>query len=120
MIDAVLVFVGGAVGAPVRYLTDRYVQSRHRIRFPFGTLLVNLAGCFLLGVIAAGAHRHGWSARTVALAGTGFCGGLTTFSTFAVEAVELRADAHRARSALYVGLSVAGGVALAELGWLIG
>ena len=120
MTEVLLVFVGGAIGAPARYLTDRFVQSRHRVRFPFGTLLVNLIGCFVLGVIAAGAHRHGWSPKTVALLGTGFCGGLTTFSTFAVETVELGADTHRARSALYLGLSVAGGIALAELGWLIG
>lgn len=101
-----LVFAGGAVGAPGRYLLDRFVQSRHRIRFPVGTLVINVLGCFLLGLVS------GWSGASdaaVALLATGFCGGFTTFSTFAVEAVEL-ALAGRAR-----GAAVAGGYATASV-----
>jgi CrcB protein len=114
---ALLVFAGGAVGAPARYLADRFVQSRHRIRFPFGTLAVNLVGCFLLGLLAGGAAHSGWSANTIALLGTGFCGGLTTFSTFSVEAVDLARLRMRARAVGYVALSAGAGVALAQLGW---
>jgi CrcB protein len=57
--------------------------------FPLGTLLVNVLGCFLLGIVAAGVASHGWPANLQLLLGTGFCGGLTTFSTFSVEAIEL-------------------------------
>ena len=80
-----LVFVGGAIGAPSRYLLDRFVQSRHRWRFPLGTIAVNVIGCFVLGLLAG----SGWSTRQHALIGIGFCGGLTTFSTFSAEVVTL-------------------------------
>jgi CrcB protein len=119
MSTALLVLAGGAIGAPARYLTDRWVQSRHSVRFPAGTLVVNLVGSFLLGVVAGGVASAGWSPHLLAFAGTGFCGGFTTFSTFAVEGVDLARDGHRLRSVGYVVLSAAAGVALAQLGWLL-
>ncbi len=117
MITVALVFVGGAVGSPLRYLTDRFIQSRHRIRFPFGTLAVNLVGCLILGVVAGGVAKSGWSSNAQALIGTGFCGGLTTFSTFSVETLELFTQKLTARALAYVALSVGAGIALAALGW---
>ena len=119
MSAALLVLAGGAVGAPARYLTDRWLSARHEVRFPFGTLTVNLVGCFVLGVLAGGVAHSGWSSSTYALLGTGFCGGLTTFSTFAVETVELARHAKPLRAALYVAVSAAAGVGLAQLGWLL-
>lgn len=119
MTTALLVFVGGAVGAPTRYLTDRFVQSQHRLRFPLGTLAVNVIGCFLLGIFTGEAARAGWSAHTLALIGTGFCGGLTTFSAFSVEVVDLAQARLWLRSAVYVAISAAAGIGLAELGWLL-
>jgi CrcB protein len=119
VIDTLLVFFGGGLGAGARYLGDRWVQSLHRLRFPLGTLAVNLVGCFVIGLVEGGLHRHGLSARDALLLGTGICGGLTTFSTFAVEVVELAHKSSRARSALYLGLSVGLGVALTELGWML-
>lgn len=111
-----LVFVGGAVGAPSRYLLDRLIQARHGLRFPIGTLAVNTLGCLLLGAIAGVAGAPTWA---VALLGTGFCGGFTTFSTFAVESVELATQGHLRGSlkvGAYVGLSLALGLAAASLG----
>ena len=119
MTDALLVFVGAAVGAPARYLADRLVQSRHRVRFPFGTLAVNLVGCFVLGVLAGGAAHRGWSSSMLALLGTGFCGGLTTFSTFSVETIDLARLGFRLRAMTYPVASAAAGIALAQLGWLL-
>lgn len=114
-----LVLLGGGIGAPARYLTDRWVQSRHRLRFPLGTLLVNLAGCLILGGIAGGlADRH-WSANLQALLGTGFCGGLTTFSTFSVETVELLQGRFTVRAVLYLALSCGLGLAAAALGYAL-
>ncbi len=112
-----LVLVGGALGAPCRYLLDRWVQSWHRVRFPFGTLAVNLLGCLALGVIAGGVAHHGWPSRAQVLAATGFCGGFTTFSTFAVEAVELARDRLPPRAISYVSFSCAAGIGLAALGF---
>ncbi|MGI8665007.1 MAG: fluoride efflux transporter CrcB [Jatrophihabitans sp.] len=115
-----LVFLGGSLGAPARYLLDRWVQSRHRLRFPLGTLLVNLGGCLLLGVLAGGvAHQH-FSAQLQAALGTGFCGGLTTFSTFSVQAVELFQDGFTLRALGYLTVSCTAGVALAALGYALG
>lgn len=114
-----LVFVGGAIGAPARYLIDRWIQSRHDLRFPFGTLLINAVGSLILGIIAGGVARHGWSAHTQALVGTGFCGGLTTFSTFSVETVELMQGRLAVRATGYLALSCVVGVGLAALGYRV-
>jgi CrcB protein len=116
---ALLVFAGGAVGAPARYLTDRWISARHDVRFPFGTMFVNVVGCFVLGIVAGGLAHGSWGAGTVALCGTGFCGGLTTFSTFAVESVELALHRLPARAVSYACVSTAVGVGIAELGWLL-
>jgi CrcB protein len=114
-----LVLLGGGLGAPSRYLLDRWVQSRHRFQFPWGTLLVNLIGCLLLGVIADGLAHRGWSDNVYALLGTGFCGGLTTFSTFSVEAVELL-QGRFTRSALgYLVLSCGLGFAAIAAGYAL-
>jgi CrcB protein len=117
VITVLLVFAGGAVGSPLRYLTDRFIQSRHTITFPFGTMVVNLLGCLSLGLIAGGVAHHGWSSHVQALIGTGFCGGLTTFSTFSIETLELLSHRMSARALVYVIASVGPGIALAALGW---
>jgi CrcB protein len=119
MTAVALVFLGGAVGAPLRYLSDRWVQARHRLRFPLGTLVVNLVGCAVLGLVAGGVARASWSMNVQLLVGTGFCGGLTTFSTFSVEVLDLLQGRLPGRAALYVFLSTAAGIALAAGGWAI-
>ncbi len=114
-----LVLLGGAIGAPARYLGDRFVQSRHRVAFPFGTLLINVSGSLLLGVVAGGVAKSGWSPHLQTLVGTGFCGGLTTFSTFSVEAVQLLSGRMTVRALTYVLGSAALGIAAAALGWTL-
>lgn len=71
-----LVALGAAVGAPARYVAGHLLDER----WPWGTVLVNWAGSFLLGLLVA----RGVSGDPLALLGTGFCGGLTTYSAFAV------------------------------------
>ncbi|WP_067569869.1 fluoride efflux transporter CrcB [Nocardia acidivorans] len=80
-----LIALGAMVGAPLRYLTDRAVQTKHDSIFPWGTFTVNLIGCLILGGLTGAAV----SAPVYALAGTGFCGALTTYSTFSFETVRL-------------------------------
>ena len=87
-----LVALGAAVGAPLRYLTDRLVQARHDSVFPWGTLAVNTVGSFLLGLLAAGLSAHGLPPQAMAVLGVGFCGALTTYSTFGYETVRLVED----------------------------
>ncbi|GGX70955.1 fluoride efflux transporter CrcB [Streptomyces anandii] len=84
-----LVVVGAAVGAPLRYLTDRAVQSRHDSVFPWGTFVVNVTGCLILGLLT-GAVASGAAGRHLQLLlGTGLCGALTTYSTFSYETLRL-------------------------------
>lgn len=103
-----VVFLGAAVGAPCRYLLDRFVQSRVSSGFPWGTLTVNVLGCFLIGFVVG----TSW----MPLLGVGFCGGLTTYSTFSYETVRLL-EAEKYRAALLnVLVSIALGVGAAAAG----
>jgi CrcB protein len=122
-----LVMLGGAIGAPLRYFLDATVKARLRGAFPLGTLLVNLLGCLILGVLAGllaahhtgGTGADGWPRTVQALVGTGFCGGLTTFSTFSVEAVELAQAGRRLSALAYVVLSCALGLGAATGGYAL-
>ncbi|WP_457205241.1 fluoride efflux transporter CrcB [Nocardioides sp. P5_C9_2] len=84
-----MVLLGGAIGAPLRYLTDLFVRARHDSVFPWGTFTVNVLGSLVLGVTAAAVVDVGAPAWVLTLVGTGFCGALTTFSTFGFETVRL-------------------------------
>ncbi len=105
--SALLVALGAAVGAPLRYLAGHFLDRR----VPWGTLVVNLAGSALLGALVGAAVNGGW----MALLGTGFCGGLTTYSAFAVQSVH----GGRRRGTAYVVATVAGCLAAATLGHLV-
>jgi CrcB protein len=118
-ITVLMVFLGGAVGAPVRYLTDRAVQSRHDGAFPWGTFTVNIAGSLILGCLAAAGTDHGLPADLGLLLGTGFCGGLTTFSTFSYESVKLFERGSIAAAARNALGSLAAGLAAAALGYAL-
>lgn len=111
------VLAGGMIGAPARYLTDRLVQARHDSVFPWGTFAVNVGGSAILGFLL-GAERHlGLPPLVFALLGTGFCGGLTTFSTFGYETLRLLEDGALAEASLNVIGSLAAGVVMAWLGF---
>jgi fluoride exporter len=113
-VNVLLVAAGAAVGAPLRYLVDRFVQRRAGAGFPWGTLTVNVAGSLLLGFITQTADG-----RVTLLAGVGFCGTFTTYSTFGYETVRLAEDGARRDALLNVVASLAAGLAAAALGvWL--
>jgi CrcB protein len=118
-VTVVLVLLGGAVGAPLRYLTDLVVQARHDTVFPWGTLTVNVAGSLLLGGLASGVSNAGAPAWLLSLAGTGFCGALTTFSTFGFETVRLVEDGSWVEALINVAASVGLGLAAVTAGWLV-
>lgn len=107
-----VVALGAAVGAPLRYLVGRAVRTR----FPWGTLGVNVAGCLVLGLVAGAGTLSG---EAVALVGTGFCGALTTYSTYGWEALVLAEGGRRWAAAGYVLGSTAAGLAAAVLGWTL-
>lgn len=107
-----LVVLGAAVGAPLRYLVDRTLRVRYGATLPWGTLTVNLSGSALLGALAGAAVPP----AVLALAGIGFCGALTTYSTFGVDTVELAGRGRPLAAALYALGSATGCVAAAILG----
>jgi CrcB protein len=112
-----LVLVGGALGAPLRYLTDVMVQARHDTFFPWGTLIVNVTGSLVLGVVSAAVSLAGAPAWLQTFVGTGFCGALTTFSTFGFETYRLIEDGSWLAAGINVGASLAAGAAAFLLGW---
>ncbi|HEY3611389.1 MAG TPA: fluoride efflux transporter CrcB [Pseudonocardiaceae bacterium] len=111
---ALLVVLGALVGAPLRYLTDRLVQSRHDSLFPWGTFTVNIAGSLVIGALAAA----GTGPLSVLL-GTGFCGALTTYSTFGYETVRLAQERAYFYAMTNVLVSVVAGVGAALLGYTV-
>lgn len=112
-----LVFLGGMVGAPLRYLTDRAVQSRHGGGFPWGTFTVNVAGCFILGLLTGLTTGVGTPASL--FIGTGLCGALTTYSTFSYETLRLAESDSRLTAMANVFGSIAAGIASVYLGNLV-
>lgn len=113
---ALLVAVGAAVGAPLRYLVDVAIGRRHDSVFPWGTLAVNVTGSFLAGVVLAtmgdGALRDGMV--------IGFCGALTTYSTFSYETLRLAEGGAWRYALVNVVVSVLAGLGAFMLGWAIG
>ncbi|QDT16109.1 fluoride efflux transporter CrcB [Alienimonas californiensis] len=117
----VAVAVGGAAGAVCRFLVSRAAAERFPVHPWLGTLAVNLAGCFLIGLaMYAAAERGRLSPATRGLIVTGFLGGLTTFSTFGQEAVSLVRGERLPIALLHVGANVLGGLALVWAGRRVG
>jgi len=115
-----LVGAGGFLGSISRFLASRLIQSNLPSAFPFGTFFVNITGCLLIGIIYGFSDRSslltpGWKMFLAA----GFCGGFTTFSTFANENLALLRDGNFFHFAIYTGLSVFLGITATFFGVLI-
>ncbi|SCL33602.1 camphor resistance protein CrcB [Micromonospora rhizosphaerae] len=110
-----LITIGAALGAPLRYLTDRAVQARHDSTFPWGTLTVNVLGSLLLGAVAAVPADP----EVTALVGTGFCGALTTWSTLSYETLRLTREGARFHALANTLASVVAGLGAASLGYAV-
>ncbi len=113
-----LVFAGGVIGAPARYLIDRQVQARHESLFPWGTFIVNLIGCLILGFLTGAAQSL--PKDLVVFAGTGFCGALTTFSTFGFETTRLLEQGALLKAGLNALAGLALGILAATAGYALG
>ncbi|AKN73228.1 MULTISPECIES: fluoride efflux transporter CrcB [Streptomyces] len=111
-----LVIAGAVVGAPLRYLTDRAVQARHDSLFPWGTFVVNMAGCLVLGLLTGAVSAGAAGPHLQLLVGTGLCGALTTYSTFSYETLRLTEAGSGLYAALNIAASVLAGLAAAFTG----
>ena len=112
------VIAGGAVGALIRFMTERWSVHRFHERIPYGTLIVNLGGSLILG-IAVGLHEHGvLDDGMLTLVGTGFCGALTTFSGW-IGQIHSRGRHRDTRmvAVTYLVVSLIAGFALASVGY---
>ena len=117
-----LLFIGtgGFLGSISRFLASRFFQNNFPSAFPFGTFFVNITGCLLIGLIYGFSERSslltpGWKLFLT----VGFCGGFTTFSTFANENLALLRDGEFLHFFIYTGLSVFLGIAATFFGVLI-
>lgn len=108
--------LGAAVGAPLRYLTDKAVQFRHHTVFPWGTFTVNVVACMALGVVTGAVSAGAAPTQLQALIGTGLCGALSTYSTFSYESLRLAEQGSRFAALANVAASVAAGLGAALLG----
>jgi len=120
LINILLVGLGGASGSIGRYLCQKWVNESYDHSFPLATFLINITGCLLIGVLyALGEKGNILSQQTRLLLITGFCGGFTTFSTFAFENVSLLRTGDQFYFFLYSIGSVIVGIIAVYLGSLL-
>ena len=110
MPPTLIVMLGGAIGAALRYHVSRFAAGWFThgalAGWPGATLLVNVSGGFAMGLLAGWLSRHGQPEPWRLLIGVGVLGGFTTFSAFSLEAIQLLQSARYAAALLYIGLSV--------------
>tara|TARA_R110001592_G_scaffold101582_3_gene287419 strand:- start:371 stop:745 length:375 start_codon:yes stop_codon:yes gene_type:complete len=116
--NALIVALGGAVGSALRYVIQHTIHSKYPNLFPYGTFVVNIAGCLLIGLLMGWATQEKlFSPQINLLLIAGFCGGFTTFSTFAYEGNTLLLESKPLQALLYIAASVVVGMVAAYLGY---
>jgi CrcB protein len=111
------VALAAGLGAVARYLLDQFVQRRSRGDFPYGTLVINVSGSLLLGLVLGLAMHHGLTNTPTAVIGVGFAGGYTTLSTWAYETLVLVEERQYSRAVVNVVASAGLGLAAAAAGF---
>ena len=112
-----IVGLGGGAGSMLRYAVQKILASQSVAAFPTGTLIVNISGCFLIGVLWGIVSRSfSWNEEMKLLLMTGFCGGFTTFSAFTLEGIGLLKENKTALFVIYLVASVIGGVLATFIG----
>ncbi|KAF5885504.1 fluoride efflux transporter CrcB [Rhizobium sp. PEPV16] len=107
MIQALLVAVGGAIGSLLRYYVGQWALRLMGPAFPWGTLAVNVVGCFVIGIFAELiARKFNASVELRLLLITGFLGGFTTFSAFSLDAISLFERGEAVAGGIYIAASV--------------
>src|SRR5688572_7460799 len=117
---AIIVGVGGFLGSALRYLSVQWVDRKMNSIFPYGTLLVNVLGSLILGLIVGYSLRVNMPPNWRLFLSAGFCGGFTTFSAFAFENVTLLQQKMIGTSLAYTAISVGAGFLAMALGIMLG
>jgi len=117
MKELLLVCIGSFVGGGARYAISKALQAWWPSCFPWGTLTVNVVGCFLIGLLSGLALGHHLSPTARLVLVTGFCGGFTTFSTFMNENFQLGRDGQLTLAILYTAVSVVLGLLAVVAGY---
>ena len=121
MYRVLLVALGGLVGSVARYLLAGWVQNLNGAQFPYGTLVVNVLGSFILGIVMTISLERGLISPEVRiLLSTGLCGGFTTMSTFSYETVALLQYDNPSAALGNVALTLAGCLSAVWLGSVVG
>lgn len=120
LISIVGIALAGSLGALSRYLLGRFIAERVGAEFPFGTLLINVTGAFVIGLLFALTARKLLSPAWQTVLATGFLGGYTTFSTMSWEGVQLARGGSSRLSLLYFGGNLLSGLLAAALGLALG
>ncbi len=120
MMLVLAVFIGGLIGAPARYLVDAFVKQRAGAELPWGTLAVNIIGSAVLGLLMGIASRDALPGVVLSLVGTGFCGALTTFSTFSTDTYKLLTAGSTGKALVNVAMNLVLGLAAVFLFYLLG
>ena len=115
----VLTLVAGACGALARFLLDSSIKSRWQSPFPWATVIINVTGSLLLGILAGLVLFHGQPTAWQTVVGTGFCGGYTTFSTASFETVRLVQQNRRSLALLNAVGSLVLSVAACAVGFAV-
>lgn len=117
MLQILAVAVGGGIGSVTRYLISAWAAERFGSQFPYGTFLVNVSGCFIIGVfLVLATERLALNPYWRLLIASGFLGGLTTFSSFSYETFQLLAQSQFMVALQNVSLNVIAGLAATYLG----
>ena len=121
MIRAIIfIGIGGGLGSIFRYLTAEVVNKYFHSTFPWATFVANILGCFVIGLLLGFFERHQFTNPDFKfLFVTGFCGGYTTFSTFAAENIDLFQSGNTLTAFLYIAASVLAGLFAVWLGLIL-
>ncbi len=113
------IVVAGGLGSGSRYLIGTWAVERIGAGFPYGTIIINLTGCFAIGFVMQMAAVSAWSPEIRAAVTAGFLGGFTTYSSFNQETLTLFASGFPLAAAVNVAITLAGGLAAGWLGLLV-
>lgn len=119
MANGLMVFVGGGIGAVLRYGLQLLMGKTDGHSFPAATFIANIAGCFVIGLLAAGMLKYKFSEPMVLFVFTGIMGGFTTFSMLSLEFVDLVKNNHYTIACVYIGLTNLVGLGLCAFGYTL-